>query len=81
VGDLAVTTGRGHAGNGDICMPGKGRLTERPYTDAERAGFRERLADLGLTYEQLMACLGGTCVDVFLNERAYWRCVPTRVWR
>jgi hypothetical protein len=27
-----------------------------------------------------MACLGGTCVDVFLNERAYWRCVPARVW-
>jgi predicted helicase len=80
-GDLAVTAGWGHAGQGGICMPAKGRLTERPYTDAELAGFREGLADLGLTYDQLMACLGGTCVDVFLNERAYWRCVPLRVWR
>jgi len=80
-GDLAVTVGWGHAGQGGVCMPGKGRLTERPYTDAELAGFREGLADLGLTYEQLTACLGGTCVDVFLNEHAYWRCVPLRVWR
>jgi hypothetical protein len=79
-GDLAVIAGWGHAGKGGICMPGKGRLTERPYTDAELAGFREGLSDLGLTYDQLMACLGGTCVDVFLNERAYWRCVPARVW-
>jgi hypothetical protein len=42
---------------------------------------QEGLADLGLTYDELMACLGGACVDVFLNERAYWRCVPLRVWR
>ncbi len=28
----------------------------------------------------LMACLGGACYDVFLNERVYWRCVPARVW-
>ena len=28
-----------------------------------------------------MACLGETCVDVFLNDRAYWRCVPIRTWR
>ena len=27
-----------------------------------------------------MACLGGTCVDVYLNDHAYWRCVPRRVW-
>jgi len=80
-GDLAVTAGWGHAGKGGICMPGKGRLTERAYSDAELAGFREGLAGLELSWEQLMACLGGTCVDVFLNERAYWRCVPLRVWR
>jgi hypothetical protein len=27
-----------------------------------------------------MACLGGSCLDVYLNERTYWRCVPSRVW-
>ena len=79
-GDLAVTAGWGHAGQGGVTMPGRGRTVERPYTDAELAAFREGLADLGLTYDQLMACLGGTCYDVYLNDVAYWRCVPARVW-
>jgi Type ISP C-terminal specificity domain/N-6 DNA Methylase len=79
-GDLAVTAGWGHAGQGGVTMPGRGRVVERPYSDAELAGFREGLEALGLTSEQLTACLGGTCVDVYLNERAYWRCVPKRVW-
>jgi hypothetical protein len=79
-GDLAVTAGWGHAGQGGICMPAKGRLVERAHSEAELAGLREGMAALGLNYEQLMACLGGTCVDVYLNERAYWRCVPLRVW-
>jgi hypothetical protein len=79
-GDLAVTAGWGHAGQGGICMPGKGRLVERAYTKAELAGLREGMAALGLNFDQLMACLGGACVDVYLNESAYWRCVPRRVW-
>ena len=60
---------------------GHGRAVERPYTDAELAAFREGLADLGLTYDQLTACLGGACYDVYLNDVAYWRCVPARVWK
>ena len=79
-GDLAVTAGWGHAGQGGVTMPARGRLVERPYVDAEIASFREGLSDLGLTYEQLMGCLGGTCVDVYLNDLAFWRCVPKRVW-
>jgi hypothetical protein len=79
-GDLAVTAGWGHAGKGGVTMPGRGRTVERPYTDAELAAFREGLADLGLTYDRLTACLGGACYDVYLNDRAYWRCVPARVW-
>jgi predicted helicase len=79
-GDLAVSSGWGHAGRGGVTMPGKGRAAERPYTGAELAAFREGLADLGLSYDQFMACLGGACYDVYLNERAYWRCVPARVW-
>ena len=33
-----------------------------------------------MTFDQLMACLGGSCLDVCLNDRVYWRCVPARVW-
>jgi hypothetical protein len=53
----------------------------RPSTDPELAAFREGLADLGLTYDQLTACLGGACYDVYLNDVAYWRCVLARVWK
>ena len=35
---------------------------------------------LGLSYDQLTACLGGACYDVYLSDVAYWRCVPARVW-
>ena len=45
------------------------------------AAFREGLADLGLTYDELIVCLGGACYDVYLNDVAYWRCVPARVWK
>jgi len=31
--------------------------------------------------DQLTACLGGACYDVFLNDVASWRCVPARVWK
>jgi hypothetical protein len=78
--DLAVTAGWGHAGQGGVTMPGRGRLVDRAYTAGELAIMREGLGDLDLSLEQLMSCLGGSCVDVYLNERAYWRCVPSRVW-
>ena len=79
-GDLAVSAGWGHGGKGGVTMPGRGRTVERPYTEAELAAFREGLSALGLTYDRLTACLGGACYDVYLSDRAYWRCVPARVW-
>ena len=30
--------------------------------------------------DELYGCLGDTCYDVYLNDDAYWRCVPKRVW-
>jgi len=33
-----------------------------------RSAFREGLPGLGLTYNQLTACLGGACYDVHLND-------------
>ena len=79
-GDLAVTAGWGHGGKGGVTMPGRGRIVERPYTEAELAAVCEGLSALDLTYDQLTACLGGACCDVYLSDRAYWRCVPARVW-
>jgi Type ISP C-terminal specificity domain len=41
-------------------------------------GHAEQSADGA--YDQLTACLGGACYDVYLNDVAYWRGVPARVW-
>jgi len=51
-------------------MLSTGRAVARDYTPAER----ESLGDS-------IAILGPQTFDVYLNDRAYWRCVPERVWR
>ena len=67
--DFTVTAGWGHHGSGDAVMPGQGRIVERDYTAAERAALSDLLPTLGET----------TC-DIYLNDRAYWRNVPSSVW-
>jgi hypothetical protein len=79
--DLAVTARWGIAGRGGITMPSTGKLEERPYTDVEREAIAEHATTLGMSAEQAVALLGETCFDVYLNEKAYWRCVPSAVWR
>ena len=79
--DLAVTVRWGIAGKGGITMPSTGKLTARSYTDDERTAIAEHAATLGMTGEQAVGLLGETCFDVYLNDVAYWRCVPANVWR
>ena len=67
--DFSVTAGWGHYGTGDAVMPGQGRIEERPYTADERAALGDAVTTLG-----------ESTVDVYLNERAYWRNVPINVW-
>ena len=68
--DFALTAGWGHHGSADAVMPGQGRATEREYTAEER----EALGDAAI------AALGNTTLDVYLNNNAHWRNVPTAVW-
>jgi hypothetical protein len=79
-GDLKVTAGWGHPGRDGVTMPGRGRWVERDYTADERQALADGAAALGLTAEQAFACLGESTFDIYLNERAYWRNVPARVW-
>ncbi len=79
-GDLEMTAGWGHAGKGGAVMPGQGKVVERPYDPDERAAIAEGAARLGITPEQVMALLGETTFDVYLNDRAFWKNVPLRVW-
>ncbi len=79
-GGLALTAGWGHAGKGGVTMPGRGRSVERAYGSDERAAIKAGAVALGLSAEQAFTLLGECCLDVTLNDRAYWRCVPSRVW-
>ena len=62
-------------------MPGKGKLVERAYAPDELASIEAGLPDLGMTLSQALFCLGETTFDVYLNDVAYWKNVPARVWR
>ncbi len=66
--ELAVTAAWGHAGKGGVCMPGKGKIVERDYTESERKAIAAALL------------LGDRTLDVYLNDVAYWSNVPIRVW-
>jgi hypothetical protein len=79
-GDLAVTAGWGHAGQGGVTMPGKGKSILRPYAPEERAAIEQGAEALGLSAAEAFAQLGDQAVDVYLNDLAYWRCVPAGVW-
>lgn len=67
VADFALTAGWGHAGQGGVTMPGKGRVHDRATTAAEAA-------------EEAAAGLGRATHDIHLNATACWRHVPAPVW-
>jgi hypothetical protein len=64
-GNLCITAGWGHAGQAGVTMPGKGKMLTRPYRPEEEP-------------EQSM--LGKSTHDIYLNDTAYWRNVPEKVW-
>jgi len=80
VEDLKVTAGWGHAGKGGVTMPGKGKIIERDYSTDERKAIERGAQLLGLTEEEALAHLGERTCDVYLNDVAYWKNIPERVW-
>ena len=61
-------------------MPGKGKSIFRPYSSEELAAIGQGAEALGLSAEEALAHLGDKAVDVYLNDVAYWRGVPSGVW-
>lgn len=61
-------------------MPGTGRVVTRERTPAEVDLLATVATAHGLTLDEALACLGEETCDVYLNDVAYWRDVPERVW-
>ena len=79
--ELGVDARWGVAGKGGITMPSTGKIAERCYTADERASVSVYGESLGLSVDEAVSLLGETCFDIYLNDVAYWRCVPSSVWR
>jgi Type ISP C-terminal specificity domain len=90
--DLVVTAGWGHPGKEGVTMPGKGRLLERDYTPEELeaatamavaaqavAAISDRRTSDGERSSPLQLLGDRTC-DIYLNDVAYWKNIPLRVW-
>lgn len=78
--ELAMRVGWGHRGENGVTMPGKGRAILRDRTPAEAEAIATGAAALGLAPDVADACLGAQTYDIFLNDTAFWRNVPERVW-
>lgn len=79
-GHLDVTAGWGHAGQGGVTMPGKGRVVERKYTKGELDEIERGAGALGLSLKEALKYLGKATRDIYFNDTAYWRNVPEGVW-
>jgi hypothetical protein len=79
-GELALTAGWGHEGRDGAIMPGKGRVISRDYSAQELAAIEQSAWKLNLPMENSLECLGKTTFDIYLNDVAYWRNIPEKVW-
>jgi hypothetical protein len=68
--DFAVTAGWGYTAHHGATMPGGGETEKRSLSPDEEAAWPDGAAERW----------GTTTLDVYLNETAYWRHVPERVW-
>lgn len=79
-GDLELTAGWGHGGKDGVTMPGKGKIVRRDYTKEELKALEKGAKARGLSLKEAQKHLGdGTC-DIYLNDVAYWKNVPEKVW-
>lgn len=59
---------------------GQGRVVMREYDDDELVAISDHARANGMTTAEVIDLLGARTVDVYLNEKAYWRNVPQHVW-
>jgi len=74
--DFCVTADWGRAGKDGATMPGKGKAVVRNYSEMEL----EAITKDAPVVTAHGSNLGGETLDIYLNDFAYWRNVPERVW-
>jgi hypothetical protein len=77
-GDLKVTAGWGYGI--EVVMPGRGKCPKRTYTEGEHSLMRQSFLSLGLKPEDTSSRFGEETYDIFLNDLAYWKNVPSKIW-
>jgi hypothetical protein len=77
---FAITAGWGGRGQGDTVMPRRGKAPERDWSSTELDRLSTLAAAQRITRDQALDLLGARCVDVYLNDAAYWTTVPINVW-
>ena len=65
--EFALTAGWGHAGQGGVTMPGRGKALSRAAQPGELAASIATI-DVPQTW------------DIWLNDAAYWKNIPPAVW-
>ena len=78
--ELAVTVGWGHAGKNSMVMPGKGKVIERDYTVEENQSIVLGAEKQGISAQEVFGLLGERTFDIYLNDVAYWKNIPQKVW-
>jgi len=61
-------------------MLGKGKAVERDYIAEEKQAIVSGAEKLGIPPEKAVQILGDRTFDIYLNEVAYWKNVPEKVW-
>ncbi len=78
--DFSLTAGWGHAGQNSVTMPGRGKAVERDYLPNEILSSPSQAESQTDKVPLFKGDLGGSTRDIYLNDIAYWKNIPDRVW-
>ncbi|MGA7764932.1 MAG: type ISP restriction/modification enzyme [Candidatus Sulfotelmatobacter sp.] len=79
--DLQITVGWGRADREGRISAGQGRILIRPYSQDELQAIGDGALAMDLSDHEALLRLGSETCDVYLNDRVYWKSVPTNVWQ
>jgi hypothetical protein len=78
--ELTLAAGWGHTGQNKVVMPGRGKVVERDYTAEERQSIVSGAEQTGVPPNEVLDLLGKRTSDIYLNDVAYWKNIPAKVW-